>query len=66
MKINHMVVISLYVTLMLLSAGCTTVRVYDKDGNVSGTCRITGFIRRGGLCIGHANGETALSWKGER
>lgn len=50
-------------TLMLvlivacLTSACTTVRTYDKDGNLLGWCRVSGFTKKGGQCIGHANGE---------
>lgn len=52
------------VGLSLLASACTTVRTYDRDGNVTGMCRVTGLLRKGGECIGYANdtrrGESRL------
>lgn len=51
---------TLLVALALLATGCTTVRTYDKDGNILGTCRVSGITKRGGTCVGRANGEAAV------
>lgn len=39
----------------LLTSACTTVTTYDRDGNKTGKCQITGLLRKGGECIGYAN-----------
>ena len=41
--------------LAMLGAACTTVRTYDRNGDLTGTCRITGVFRGGGQCLGYAN-----------
>lgn len=41
--------------LSLLVSACTTVRTYDREGNMTGMCRVTGLMRKGGQCVGYAN-----------
>lgn len=43
--------------VVVLTAGCTTVRTYDRNGDLTGSCRIRGLFRGGGSCVGYANDE---------
>lgn len=49
--------IAIVVCLALLSSACTTVRTYDREGTLTGSCEVSGLFHRGGECIGYANGE---------
>lgn len=46
-------------SLAVLASGCTTVSTYDHNGDLIGRCKITGFLRKGGQCLGQANGQNA-------
>lgn len=48
------------VVLAALTAACTTVTTYDRDGKLLGSCKVSGLMRAGGQCVGHANGEAAV------
>lgn len=41
----------------LVAAGCTTVRTYDRHGDPTGSCTVSGLSKRGGSCIGYAGGS---------
>lgn len=38
------------------TAACTTVTTYDREGNLLGSCKVSGLMRAGGQCVGHADG----------
>ena len=41
--------------LALFGSACTTVTTYDRNGHLTGSCRISGLSYKGGQCIGQAN-----------
>lgn len=43
--------------LALVASACTTVRTFDRNGDITGTCRIRGLFRGGGQCVGYANDD---------
>lgn len=53
---KHTLLLSLFLTAMLLSA-CTTVKTWDGEGNLVGRCRAVNFLSWRGECVGHADGR---------
>ena len=43
------------VAVALTASACSTVRTYDRDGNMTGKCKVSGLLLRGGSCVGYAN-----------
>ena len=58
MKTKNLFGAAVVAFLAVLSSACTTVRTYNAAGDVTGSCRISGFpTKHGGQCIGYANGK---------
>lgn len=48
---------ALLLVVVLTAAGCTTVRTFDRNGDLTGMCRVSGLFRGGGSCLGYANDD---------
>lgn len=44
------------IVIAAATAACTTVTTYDREGNLLGSCKVSGLMRAGGQCVGHADG----------